>query len=201
MTGSDFERMLTQSLNRYFDSEGIKGIAVRQKQIKYSEQGFDILVDSRDPLYYLAIECKSVDGRKTKALYFSQHFNHCGGVCQVERETEYLNRSGRFGLLAVEVRKGPGKARRAYLVPWSHVSAQFVYCRKGILGDVITSYPEVPYHQGKYWFSDSLFGEIGSLCPWTRRYPQLRIGDMDGRSFKDQSGMSALRAYLRGVDR
>ncbi|HUK93052.1 MAG TPA: Holliday junction resolvase, partial [Methanomicrobiales archaeon] len=92
------------------------GFAYRLKQSKWSTQYVDVLVDSLDPRYYCAIECKSIHGKK---LYFSQHFhvdkNH---VHQVESISAFLSRTGRRGYLAIEFRFGSGKTREAYLIPW-----------------------------------------------------------------------------------
>jgi len=113
---SDFEREIVACLNRFFDTGKRQGFAYRLKQHKFSSQYVDVLVDSLDPRYYCAIECKSIHGRK---LYFSQHFhNDRKGVHQVEAISTFLARTGRRGYLAIEFRFGPGKAREAYLIPW-----------------------------------------------------------------------------------
>ena len=107
----DFEWALVNSLNSFFEKDGIAAIAYRLKQSRFSAQFMDILVDSKIPEYYLAIECKSLDARKTKSLYFKQHFSLAAGSHQMTRETEFITRSGRQGILAVELRYGAGKAR------------------------------------------------------------------------------------------
>ena len=61
----DFEWALVHALNSFFEKDGIAAIAYRLKQSRFSGQFTDILVDSRIPEYYLAIECKSLDARKT----------------------------------------------------------------------------------------------------------------------------------------
>src|SRR5512136_3094482 len=121
----DFEWALTSALNAFFEKEGIAAIAYRLKQSRFSTQFMDILVDSKTPEYYLAIECKSLDARKTKSLYFKQHFSFAAGGHQMARETEFITRSGRQGILAVELRHGAGKTRTAHLVPWGQVYQSF----------------------------------------------------------------------------
>jgi len=39
----------------------------------------------------------------------------------MSRETDFCARSGRQGILAVELRRGAGKARTAHLVPWGQI--------------------------------------------------------------------------------
>ena len=84
----DFEWALVRALNSFFKKDGIAAIAYRLKQSRFSGQFTDILVDSRIPEYYLAIECKSLDARKTKSLYFKQHFSFAAGAHQMSRETD-----------------------------------------------------------------------------------------------------------------
>ena len=107
----DFEWALVNALNSFFEKDGIAAIAYRLKQSRFSGQFMDILVDSKIPEYYLAIECKSLDARKTKSLYFKQHFSLAAGAHQMTRETDFITRSGRQGILAVELRYGAGKAQ------------------------------------------------------------------------------------------
>ena len=113
---SDFEREMVTCLNRFFEAGKRLGFAYRLKQSKWSTQHVDVLVDSLDPRYYCAIECKSIHGKK---LYFSQHFhtdrNH---VHQVDAISAFLSRTGRRGYLAIEFRFGSGRTREAYLIPW-----------------------------------------------------------------------------------
>lgn len=113
---SDFERDIVSCLNRYFDEHRIRGFAYRLKQHKFSSQFIDVLVDSLDPQYYLAIECKSIRGKK---LYFSQHFHmDRHKVHQIDAISTFLAKTGRQGYLAIEFRFGSGKTREAYLMSW-----------------------------------------------------------------------------------
>jgi len=80
-----------------------------------------VLVDSLDPRYYLAIECKSIAGKK---LYFSQHFHiNKDDLHQIEVISEFLRKTGRQGYLAVEFRFGSGRAKEAYLISWQDLPA------------------------------------------------------------------------------
>jgi Holliday junction resolvase len=113
---SDFEREMVTCLNRFFEEGKRQGFAYRLKQSKWSTQYVDVLVDSLDPRYYCAIECKSIHGKK---LYFSQHFHvDRNQVHQVDSISAFLSRTGRRGYLAIEFRFGSGRTREAYLIPW-----------------------------------------------------------------------------------
>jgi hypothetical protein len=141
-TMPDFEWALTNALNAFFEKDGIAAIAYRLKQSPFAAQFMDILVDSKTPEYYLAIECKSLDARKTRSLYFKQHFSMAAGGHQMARETEFITRSGRQGILAVELRHGAGKARTAHLVPWGQIYQSFAEGKTGLsLRDIETNPP------------------------------------------------------------
>jgi len=115
---TEFERQLADGFNQYFDNRDIDAIAYRRKQHRFSSQVLDILVDSFDRKYYLGVECKSISLAKgTNKLYFSQHFSDE----QIERINRFLEKSGRAGWLAVELKKGKGHLREAHLVPWKEV--------------------------------------------------------------------------------
>ena len=118
---SDFERDVVSCFNRFFEDQKIRGFAYRLKQHKFSSQFIDVLVDCLDPHYYLAIECKSIKGKK---IYFTQHFHiDRNKVHQVDAISTFLSRTGRKGFLAVEFRFGSGKGREAYLIPWDRVQS------------------------------------------------------------------------------
>jgi Holliday junction resolvase len=149
---SDFEWALTSALNSFFEREGIAAIAYRLKQSRFASQLVDILVDSAASEYYLAIECKSLDARKARSLYFTQHFSSAGGH-QITRETEFITRSGRKGILAVELRHGVGKARTAHFVPWGQVYELFLSGRPGLNLDEIRANPALERRGGAYELS------------------------------------------------
>lgn len=149
----DFEWALTAALNSFFEKEGISAIAYRLKQSRFVSQVMDILVDSRHPEYYLAIECKSLDARKAKSLYFKQHFSSAAGAHQLARETEFLARSGRNGILAVELRYGVGKPRMAYFIPWGQVYQSYEAGRVGLTREEIETNPVLERKGGAYEIS------------------------------------------------
>jgi Holliday junction resolvase len=149
----DFEWALVNALNSFFDRDGIAAIAYRLKQSRFASQLVDILVDSRSPEYYLAIECKSVDARKTKTLYFKQHFSKAAGAHQMSRETDFITRSGRQGILAVELRHGPGQPRTAHLVPWGLAFRSFEDGLLGITRQEIEANPPLERKGGEYKIS------------------------------------------------
>jgi len=120
---SDFEREIVHCLNRFFKIHHVQGFAYRLKQHKFPSQYADVLADSLNPSYYLSIECKSIIDKK---LYFSQHFHaDKNQVHQVDAISDFLEKTGRAGFLAVEFRQGPGKAGEAFLIPWPVVVNHF----------------------------------------------------------------------------
>ncbi len=123
---------MVNSLNTFFEREGIAAIAYRLRQSQFATQLADILVDSKIPEYYLAIECKSLDARKTRSLYFKQHFSTAAGAHQIERETDFITRSGRQGILAVELRNGTGRSKTAHLIPWGLIFDRYNEGETGI---------------------------------------------------------------------
>ena len=140
---TDFERALVNSFNAFFEDEEIDGIAHRKKQHRFSSQLCDVLVDSEHEMFYLAIENKSVKTSSTNKLYFSQHFSQSKGGHQVERISDFVDRSGRTGFLAVELKRGRGRARKAYMVPWTAVREAYNQGEAGIHIDDIQDYPEI----------------------------------------------------------
>src|SRR5512137_2189582 len=149
----NFEWALTTALNSFFEKDGIQAIAYRRKQSRFASQLVDILVDSKIPEYYLAIECKSLDARKTKSLYFKQHFSLAAGNHQLARETEFIVRSGRQGILAVELRHGAGTARTAHLVPWGQIYQSFAAGKTGLSLHDIEINPPLERKGGAYRIS------------------------------------------------
>lgn len=140
---TDFERALVNAFNEFFEEEDIKGIAHRKKQHRFSSQLCDVLVDSEHDMFYLAIENKSVKTSSTNKLYFSQHFSESKGGHQVERISDFLDRSGRTGFLAVEFKRGVGRPRKAFMVPWKVVRERYGQGDSGLHLDEIKDYPEI----------------------------------------------------------
>ena len=153
----DFEWEMVAAINRFFEIEEIRGVAYRLKQSRYTPQVVDLLVDSPHHRYYMAVECKSIDARKAKTLYFTQHFSAAAGVHQIERIDQFINSSGRRGVLAVELRRGPGKPKTAHLVPWRAVIEGFWSERPGITVEEIEAIPALNRKNGSYRI------EIGDL--------------------------------------
>ncbi|MEA1985807.1 MAG: hypothetical protein U9N13_09195 [Euryarchaeota archaeon] len=150
---TEFERVLVRSFNTFFEMENIKGIAHRLKQHRFTPQFLDVLVDSLNPDYYLGIECKSISVEKgANALYFTQHFTVDNkGAHQIDRISDFLRRSGRTGFLAVELRHGPGCARKAHIIPWNELHQRFH--TDGVLKytvEEIQDYPEILRHGEQY---------------------------------------------------
>jgi hypothetical protein len=140
---TEFERELVNAFNSFFDDEEIQGIAHRKKQHRFSSQLCDVLVDSEHDMFYLAIENKSVKEDATNKLYFSQHFSESDGGHQVARISDFLDRSGRTGLLAVEIKRGRGRPREAYAVPWEVVRERFENGETGLHLDEIREFPQI----------------------------------------------------------
>lgn len=108
-----FERDMITCLNSYFTKNRKKGFAYRLKQSTFNTQYVDIIVDSPDREFYLAIECKSLKGNK---LYFTSNFHKDKyGVHQIDNISGFINYTGRKGFIAVEFR---GRKNEAYLMPW-----------------------------------------------------------------------------------
>lgn len=153
---TDFERALVNAFNRFFEEEELEGIAHRKKQHRFSSQLCDVLVDSPHDMFYLAIENKSVKTKSTNKLYFSQHFSVSDGGHQVERISDFVDRSGRKGFLAVELKRGVGRPRKAFMVPWRDVRERYQSNKSGFHLDEIKEYPEV--------LRDSQDYSIAELC-------------------------------------
>lgn len=140
---TEFERELVNAFNSFFDQEGIDGIAHRKKQHRFSSQLCDVLVDSRHEMFYLAIENKSLKESSTNKLYFSQHFSESDKGHQVDRITDFLDKSGRKGILAVEIKRGRGRQRQAYAVPWNLVRKRYENGSSGLSLEEIRQHPEI----------------------------------------------------------
>jgi hypothetical protein len=142
---TEFERELVNSFNTYIKENGIRAISYRLKQHRFTPQFLDVLVDSLNPDLYLGIECKSISVEKgANALYFTQHFTvDKNGIHQIDRISDYLNRSGRRGFLAVELRLGPGHGREAYMVPWNELKNKYLTHTLKLTLEEIRSFPEI----------------------------------------------------------
>ncbi len=128
----NFENELVHAFNDLSADLNVPAVAYRLKQAKYTGQYCDVLVDSANPRLYVAVENKSIRRSNRKKLYFSQHFSEKAGKHQVEHFTEYLEKSGRRGFLALEVRYGRGKPKRAFLIPWETVQNTYEQGEAGL---------------------------------------------------------------------
>jgi len=151
---TEFERELVKAFNRFFEEESIDGIAHRKKQHRFSSQLCDVLVDSPHEMFYLAVENKSVKTKSTGKLYFSQHFSESEKGHQVERISNFLDKSGRKGFLAVELKRGVGRPRKAFMVPWTEIRQRYENGEAGLSLDEIKSFPEVLRDSEEYSVSE-----------------------------------------------
>ncbi len=149
---TEFERELAKSFNISFERNQIDGIAYRIKQHRFSSQALDVLVDSLNPDYYLGIECKSVSTKKgASALYFTQHFStDKNGAHQIERIDEFLKKSGRTGFLAIELRKGVGRPREAYIIKWHELKKRYDDDSVGFTVDELMELPQIDRDGANY---------------------------------------------------
>lgn len=147
---TEFEREIVNAFNRFFEEEDIDAYAHRKKQHRFTSQVCDVLVDSPHEMFYLAIENKSVKTSSTGKLYFTQHFSETEELHQVERIQDFIDRSGRKGLLAVELKRGRGKQREAYMVPWEKISRSYSNGEKGISIEEIREHPPIERDSENY---------------------------------------------------
>jgi len=131
-----WESHTAKVFNTYFERNQTDALAYRYpKASNYSVQPCDLLVDSLDRRYYLAVECKSFKYTKQKQIYFSSTFSKTkAGESQIEHLFEFCNKTGRSGWLAVLLR---GKPQEAYLVPFGIVYDLYSDLRPGIPIDVV----------------------------------------------------------------
>lgn len=160
MTGQDFERSIVHAFNGYAETYAKKLVAYRHYQMRFQPQLFDVLVDSGLPGLYLACECKSIDASKDHSIYFTQHFNRSGGVHQVERESNWLELSGRTGFLVVELRNYEGKRSACFFVPWEYLKGEYCLGRTGLSNDDIIAFSGCRKAAGKYTFDDEFADNV-----------------------------------------
>jgi hypothetical protein len=141
-----FERQVVVAYNDFFEDNGIAGLAYRLKQSRFSLQVVDVLVDSPDQQYYLAIECKSINSRRYNKLYFSANFS--GGIEQLHGHDMFCAQTGRTGLVAIELRNS--RRNQAYLVPLWYVLDVAGSGRAGLDLEDIMRFPALVRDSGKY---------------------------------------------------
>ena len=101
-----FETKMVKLIKDYFLSASLKGICTRNQQSRYVVQNMDIVVDSKDLKFHGSIECKTL---KTDYFYFKRYFHSH----QIDTISNYLDNSGRVGLLAIYYNK------KIFMIPWS----------------------------------------------------------------------------------
>ena len=155
---NNFEALLVRSLNAYFITSHIPGIAERRPQKRYSKQFCDIVVDS-PKIGHLGIECKSI---ASPHLYFSSNFSEDKeGKHQIDNLDYYFTNSGREGYLVVELRNRGGN--RCYWVPWIVVMSRYVSGEKGFRKSEIKAYPEIKkFKKTKLYNVRPLFSSNGT---------------------------------------
>lgn len=147
---TEFERELVKAFNNFFEEEDISAFAHRKKQHRFSSQVCDVLVDSKHEMFYLAIENKSVKTSSTGKLYFSQHFSEANNLHQVERISDFVEKSGRKGFLAVELKRGRGKPREGYMIPWRKIRERYENGNPGMSIEEIKQHPQLMRSSGTY---------------------------------------------------
>ena len=73
---------------------------------------------------------------------------------QIDRISDFLTNSGRNGFLAVELRMGIGRARKAHIIPWEEIKSRF-HDKDSVKYTVaeIQSYPEIE-RKGEHYIID-----------------------------------------------
>ena len=118
---NSFEYEMLKAFRNHLQGQAVVS---RDKQAKFTSQDVDIKIQSA--MYQnVGVECKSIKENASSKLYFSQHFSESDGVHQVENITSWLEMSGNLGLLAIEVRRGQGNPKEAYLMKWSVVEEAY----------------------------------------------------------------------------
>lgn len=152
---NDFEREVVQCFNKFFTHNRKTGFAYRLKQATFNTQYVDIIVDSPDPEYYLAVECKSLKGTR---LSFSSNFHKDkDGVHQIDNISGFIKYTGRRGFIAVEFRGG--QKNEAYLMPWEVLLAHFEE-KKSISIDEFRKYVPLQRVSGGYELTGLSFAEM-----------------------------------------
>jgi hypothetical protein len=194
--GKSFEYELTLALNRCFKEKEIAAIAYRKFNFRFVKQGFDILVDCRGIEYYLAIECKSLTLPGKEGVYFSCCSKDTKGKNQIETEDEFLQLSGRAGILAVELKRTESKAKEVHLIAWPQVWHDYADGEACICLDTILEAPLVEWEHGGYKIKSETIEKVNYLMPATRaankrivsqtttKYAKLKSTDKEKRLIK-----------------
>lgn len=151
---TQMESALVNCFNSYFQKNNIMAFAYRQYQSKYGRgQVVDILVDSLDKNFYLAIEAKSMDATKNGTFNFKSRFDTSKDGFQLEREIAFCKLTGRTGILALELRLGAGKSRECYMIPLIDVYNFWKSGEKSLKVTKVTEkYKKLERKNGKYYY-------------------------------------------------
>jgi len=117
--GTKFENFITNFFNEYIDTYGLTGIAYRYPVIPGYVQQTDVFVDSLI-MGYVGVECKSLyeDKHENNKVLFENIINvNNHGVSQLERQHNFLDCAGRYGIMAFEFRI----MNEAFLLPHRYV--------------------------------------------------------------------------------
>lgn len=141
-----FERRIVNKLNKA-KSDKTQYHAYRRKQSRFASQDIDILVDSQHDKYYSGIECKSKkidyeqDATSEAKLYFSEAFStNKDGKHQIPRISNFLQKTGRNGYLALAYRRGRGRKVLEYMLNWEHVKRVYNEGKSGIPKQLVEKY-------------------------------------------------------------
>ena len=136
-----FENDIVKAFNTYFRGSSVDARAFRLKQALFQPQVIDVLVDSADPRYYMAVECKTMNAKKYTKNYFrawSRRHGKPAKVHQVVSINRFIKETGRTGYLAAELRQiGPKGSNLAFLVPWEVVFDLYESGDPGVSSKVI----------------------------------------------------------------
>jgi hypothetical protein len=154
-----FENEIVNALNFFYIKNQIKAQAYRLYQAEFSPgQHCDIVSDSANSKYYLALECKTMNSSKYKTFNFKSRTSQTDdGIHQFEREFKFAERTGRRGFLLIELRMGAGKPKMCYFIPMKDAFETRQSGKKSYKLSEIQSYPSLSREKGKYVVEDSIF--------------------------------------------
>lgn len=161
--GRDFESVMTKTLNNYYVTNNIKAIAYRHYEYLKHQQLYDVFSDSRSRPFYLAVECKSMDYSRKQKLYFDRFNMSAKDGHQIERETEFLLKSGRTGILAVHLYNIDGRKNAIVMIPWREVSDIYGSGVKGIDLRDFDKYTCMYRVSGKYVLTNDIVSDISEI--------------------------------------
>jgi len=123
---TQLESIVVEKINKWLKENKIKAIAYRRfGPNRFVNQFCDILIDSSNKKYYLAIEVKKLTYPK---LYFTDLPKN-----QVKNMTDFLSKSGRTGFLIMGLYDKKGKEITFDVVNHNFVEQQMYDGKKGII--------------------------------------------------------------------